>query len=277
MNRRPHLTLVALIAAGLIGVGLLAVPGSPIEQTPTLGLDLQGGLEVTLKAVPPPNRPLQESDLNRSVEILRDRVDRLGVAEPEIRKQGNDQIVIDMPGLTNQEQVIEILGKTAQLELFDLEANLVPPSISAQGFPVARDSLYALLAGQQALVKDDSKTTWYLFDDKKKLRVGPRTSKEKLLEAEVVEKAGAAGKLPKGWKIFGVPPKTVVLQCGVGEVVCPGVNAVNPTRNYFYLIRFGTFQTAQGTTEVPGDAGRRPQALGHARRTSTRIPASRSS
>ena len=90
MNRRPHLTLVALIAAGLIGVGLLAIPGSPIEQTPTLGLDLQGGLEVTLKAVPPPNRPLQKSDLNRSVEILRDRVDRLGVAEPEIRKQGNE-------------------------------------------------------------------------------------------------------------------------------------------------------------------------------------------
>jgi preprotein translocase subunit SecD len=137
VNRRPHLTLVALIAAGLIGVGLLAIPGSPIEQTPTLGLDLQGGLEVTLKAVPPPNRPLQKSDLDRSVEILRNRVDRLGVAEPEIRKQGNNQIVIDLPGLKNQEQVIGILGKTAQLELIDLEANLVPPSLSAQGFPIA--------------------------------------------------------------------------------------------------------------------------------------------
>ena len=251
MNRRPHLTLVALIVAGLIGVGLLAVPGSPIEKTPTLGLDLQGGLEVTLKAVPPPNRPLQESDLNRSVEILRDRVDRLGVAEPEIRKQGSDQIVIDLPGLTNQEQVIEILGKTAQLELFDLEANLVPPSISAQSFPVARDSLYSLLAGQQALVKDGSKTTWYLFDANKKLRAGPVAVKDKLLRSEVVEEAGAAGKLPKGWKIFGVPPKTVVLECGVGEVVCPGVDAVNPTRNFFYLIRFGTFQTAQGSNEVP--------------------------
>ena len=152
VNRRPHLTLVALIAAGLIGVGLLAIPGSPIEQTPTLGLDLQGGLEVTLKAVPPPNRPLQKTDLDRSVEILRNRVDRLGVAEPEIRKQGKDQIVIDLPGLKNHEQVIEILGKTAQLELFDLEANLVPPSLSAQGFPIAKDSLYSLLAGQQALV-----------------------------------------------------------------------------------------------------------------------------
>ena len=251
MNRRPHLTLVALIAAGLIGVGLLATPGSPIEQSATLGLDLQGGLEVTLKAVPPPNRPLQKTDLDRSVEILRDRVDRLGVAEPEIRKQGSDQIVIDLPGVKNPEQVIEILGKTAQLELFDLESNLVPPSASAQGFPVAKDSLYALLAGQQALVKENSETTWYLFDNKQKLRGGPVAKRDKLLQSKAVEKAGAKGKLPKAWKVFGVPPKTVVLQCGLGEVVCPGVDALNPTTNYFYLVRFGTFRTSQGTRDVP--------------------------
>ena len=104
MNRRPHLTLVALIVAGLIGVGLLAIPGSPIHQKPTLGLDLQGGLEVTLQAVPPPNRPLQKSDLTRSVEILRDRIDRLGVAEPEIREQGDDQISIQIPGIENPER-----------------------------------------------------------------------------------------------------------------------------------------------------------------------------
>jgi SecD/SecF fusion protein len=238
VNRRPHLTLVALIVAGLIGVGLLAIPGSPIEQTPTLGLDLQGGLEVTLKAVPPPNRPLQKTDLDRSVEILRNRVDRLGVAEPEIRKQGNDQIVIDLPGLKNQEQVIGILGKTAQLELFDLESNLVPPSVSAQGFPIAKDSLYSLLAGQQALVNENTKTAWYLFDNKQKLRSGPVASRDKLLQSKVVEEAGAKGTLPKGWKIFGVPPKTVVVSCGIGEVVCPGVDAVNPTANSFYLIRF---------------------------------------
>ena len=251
MTRRPHLTLVALIAAGLIGVVLLAIPGSPIHQSPTLGLDLQGGLEVTLKAVPPVNRPLQKSDLDRSVEILRNRVDRLGVAEPEIRKQGDDQIVIDLPGIKNPEQVIEILGKTAQLELFDLESNLVPPSVSAQGFPIAKDSLYSLLAGQQALVNDNTKTTWYLFDDKQNLRAGPVTTRGKLLESKAVVAEGEGGKLPEGWKIFGVPPKTVVLECGVGEVVCPGVDAVNPTQNYFYLTRFGDFKTSQGTISVP--------------------------
>jgi SecD/SecF fusion protein len=238
VNRRSSLILVSAIVAALIGVGLLAIPVSPVEQKPILGLDLQGGLEVTLQAVPPPNRPLQKSDLSRSVEILRKRVDRLGVSEPEIRTQGNNQIVIDLPGVKNPEQVIEILGKTAQLELFDLEANLVPPSIGAQRFPIAKDSLYSLLAGQQALVKEGTDTTWYLFDAKQKLRGGPVAEKDKLLQSKAVTEAGKAGTLPDGWKIFGVPPKTVVLSCGIGEVVCPGVNEVNPKSDSYYLVKF---------------------------------------
>ena len=238
MNRRPHLTLVALIVAGLIGVGLLAVPGSPVQDSPTLGLDLQGGLEVTLKAVPPPNRPLEETDLDRSVEILRDRVDRLGVAEPEIRKQGGDQIVIDLPGVDNPDRVIGILGQTAQLELFDLEHNLVPPSKSRGGVAQPQDSLFALLAGQQALVDEQAETTWYLFDDKKKVRAGPSRERAGLLQTEVIDEAGEPGALPKGWRIFGVPPKTAILTCGVGEVVCPGVGIENPQENFYYLIRY---------------------------------------
>ncbi|HUQ23605.1 MAG TPA: protein translocase subunit SecD, partial [Gaiellaceae bacterium] len=251
MNRRPHLTLVALIVAGLIGVGLLAIPGSPIEQEPTLGLDLQGGLEVTLQAVPPANRPLQKADLSRSVEILRDRVDRLGVSEPEIREQGSDQISIQLPGVKNPEDVIDILGKTAQLELYDLEANLVRPSIGVQNFPVATPTLYALLAGQQALVDEQTTESWYLFDGSKKKVAGPVTKKDKLLQSKVVARAGKKGELPKGWKVFGVPAKTVVLTCGIGEVVCPGVNVENPTTNYFYLVRFGKFKTSAGEREVP--------------------------
>ncbi len=238
MSRRPHLILVALIVAALIGVGLLAVPGSPVEQEPTLGLDLQGGLDVTLQAVPPANRKLQKSDLTRSVEILRDRIDRLGVAEPEIREQGDDQISIQIPGIKNPAQVIEVLGKTAQLELFDLEANLVPPSIGVERFPVAKDSLYDLLAGQQALIKDGAKTTWYLFDGKRKVRAGPVTQKSKLLQSKVVDQAGEKGKLPKGWRVFGVPPKTAVLTCGIGETGCPGEGQQNPTHDSYYLIRF---------------------------------------
>ena len=78
------------------------------------------------------------------------------------------------------------------------------------------------------------------------------TKKEALLQSKVVAEAGEAGKLPKGWKIFGVPPKTVVLECGIGENNCPGVNVENPTQNFYYLIRNGEFKNSDGsTTTVP--------------------------
>jgi SecD/SecF fusion protein len=237
VNRRPHLILVGLIVAALLGVAALAVPGSPIQQSPTLGLDLQGGLEVTLEAVPEQGQELTDEDLDRSVEIIRNRVDKLGVAEPEIRKQGDNQIVVDLPGIDNPEQVIGILGQTAQLELYDLEDNLVRPSIDAQRFPVATESIYQLLAGQQSLVEEGESDAWYLFDDQKRLRAGPVADRDALLQSRPVERAGDPGELPEGWRIFGVPPRTVILECGIGEVVCPGVNVERPQQNSYYLIR----------------------------------------
>ena len=101
-NRRSQLTLLALLLAALVGVGLLVVPGSPLHRSPTLGLDLQGGLEVVLEAEPPKNKKLTESDLDRSLSIIRERIDKLGVAEPEVRKQGENQIVVQLAGVFNR-------------------------------------------------------------------------------------------------------------------------------------------------------------------------------
>jgi len=151
MTRRTAIVVVALVVAALVGVGLMIVPASPLHQKPTLGLDLQGGLEITKQAVPPKGRKLTKEVLTRSVSIMRDRVDRLGVSEPEIRTQGKDQITIQLPGVKDPAAAAKIIGKTAQLELYDLEVNLAPPSIDASRFPVAKKSVYDLLAGQQAL------------------------------------------------------------------------------------------------------------------------------
>ena len=117
---------------------------------------------MTLQAVPPRDRELTEDDLNRSVEIMRDRVDKLGTTEPEIRTQGDDQISIQLPGVKDPASAAAIIGKTAQLELFDLQANLVAPSIDARTKqPIATEKLYDLLAGQQALAAkgDPTRTT----------------------------------------------------------------------------------------------------------------------
>lgn len=229
MNRRSSFYVIGLLVAALVAVALLAIPGSPIHRKPTLGLDLQGGLQVTLQAVPPPGKTLTADDLNRSVDIMRSRVDKLGVSEPEIRKQGSDQIVIDLPGIKNPEAAAQIIGKTAQLELYDLETSLVGPSTSLNGDPVAHASLYELLAGVQSQVRQGKADAYYVFNGKtKRLAAGPFATQK---EAEKAKNAKA------GRIVFAVPHGMVVITCGQNAGVCPGVNAPNVTRTYYYLFK----------------------------------------
>jgi SecD/SecF fusion protein len=245
VNRRASLFVVGILVAALIGVALLAVPGSPVRQEPTLGLDLQGGLEVTLQAVPPPNRELTDEDLDRSVEIMRSRVDRLGVTEPEIRKQGSDQIVIQLPGVRDPEAAAAIIGKTAQLELYDLETSLVGPSTSIRGEPIEFTSLYDLLARVQSQAEQGKPTAYYVFNSKnKKIMAGPEATKRELPKK-------FRGKLPEGREILAVPAGMVVVTCGEPAVVCPGGQGagVAPDRTNYYLFKYDPPNVPQMTGE----------------------------
>ena len=258
MSRRNSYVVLGLLAAALVGVALMAIPGSPLHQKPTLGLDLQGGLEVTLQAVPPPNRSLTKDDLSRSVDIMRNRVDKLGVTEPEIRTQGDDQIVIQLPGVKDPEAAAEIIGTTAQLELYDLETSVVGPSTSVQGEPVETASLYALLARVQSQATGAS-DAYYVVNPKAK-RVVSRpfgTEKDALRKAQGkarrlsgVGQSPAAG-LPANRRVFAVPKTMVVVTCGEGAVVCPGGNGqgVPPTRTWYYLFRYEPGKVPQMTGE----------------------------
>ena len=169
-ERRSHLILVGLILAALAGVALLVVPGSPAHKKPTLGLDLQGGLEVVLRAQPPRHHKLTASDLDRSVTVIRNRIDKLGVSEPIVTKQGKNEIVVELAGVHNVADAISIIGKTAQLELYDLETSVTGPSASASGTPQPRSSIFGLLAGVQSLAKQGEPSAWYLFNANLKVR-----------------------------------------------------------------------------------------------------------
>jgi SecD/SecF fusion protein len=245
-ERRNHLILVALILAALLGAALMAIPGSPIHKQPVLGLDLQGGLEVVLKAVPPPGRPLQSSDLDRSVEIIRNRVDKLGVAEPEIRKQGDDQIAVALPGVDNPERVKDIIGSTARLELFDLETSLTGPSISATGQPVPQETLHDLLASAatQSLVDRFGGKQFYRFDADGKLVAGPFRTEKALL-------ATTDGEVPEGHKVFAVPNGTTVITCGPDAGFCPP--AITPSQNVYYLFKYHPNDEANPIPQMTGE------------------------
>jgi SecD/SecF fusion protein len=243
-DRRRHLILLGLIAAALAGVALLAVPGSPAHRKATLGLDLQGGLEVVLKAVPPKGHKLTSEDLDRSIDIMRKRIDKLGVAEPEIRKQGSDQIVIQLAGVHDPKAAAALIGKTAVLEFYDFEVDLTGPSATSGLVrqPIAMGSLFDLLSAPQtrALADEGTPSQWYLFNPRHVVKAGPLPTKKALLNTEIVQKPeseGGLGKhIPKDWTILSVPRNTVVVSCDVAAGNCLSSQQLT-TKKAFYLLK----------------------------------------
>jgi SecD/SecF fusion protein len=249
-ERRNYLILMGAIVAALVGAVLLAVPGSPLYKKPVLGLDLRGGLEVVLKAVPPKNHKLTSADLDRSVSIMQSRINKLGVSEPEIRKQGSDQIVIQLAGVHDPAAAAKLIGKTATLQLFDFEPNLVGPSVDANGNPVAQPTLYGLLSQVQKQAATGTPESYYLFRVKtvtsKPAKKGAKpktTTTHKLLQGPANTKAALlkpyGGKLPKDGEILAVPAHRTVIHCAAATG-CLGAGAagVSPTGTYYYLLKY---------------------------------------
>src|SRR5687767_345596 len=105
------------LAAGVI-VFVLLVAGMwttiiALDWKPALGLDLQGGVSITL--APAAGQDVDQAVLDQTVGIVRNRVDALGVGEPDITRQG-DNVVVQLPGVADQEQAENIIGQTAQLQ-----------------------------------------------------------------------------------------------------------------------------------------------------------------
>ncbi|MFH1687812.1 MAG: protein translocase subunit SecD [bacterium] len=88
-----------------------------------LGLDLQGGIHVVLRVkLEELDAGAAEDAVDRAMQIIRNRVDGLGVAEPSIVKQGNDRIIVDLPGYTDASRAEELIGQTALLQFKLMEA-----------------------------------------------------------------------------------------------------------------------------------------------------------
>ncbi|MGE4357823.1 MAG: protein translocase subunit SecD [Candidatus Omnitrophota bacterium] len=101
----------------LIVIGVASWNAFPLKNKINLGLDLQGGMHLVLKVdttgIPPEAR---HDAVDRALEIIRNRIDQFGVREPSILKQGINRIVVQLPGVTDRERALQIIGKTAQLE-----------------------------------------------------------------------------------------------------------------------------------------------------------------
>ncbi|MBI3616187.1 MAG: protein translocase subunit SecD [Candidatus Omnitrophica bacterium] len=102
----------------ILAVTLLAAWNAfPLKERIALGLDLQGGMHLVLKV--DTNKLPKEARADapeRALEVIRNRIDQFGVKEPSINRQGEDEIVVQLPGVTERERALEIIGRTAHLE-----------------------------------------------------------------------------------------------------------------------------------------------------------------
>jgi SecD/SecF fusion protein len=119
MSDRQRHGFVLLLVAGLIAASVFAIA----TQKTVLGLDLKGGVELVYQGEATPQSPVNQASLQRAVDIMRSRVDQLGVAEPEIQTTGNNLITVGLPDVKDVTRAEQEVGQTAELYFYDWEAN----------------------------------------------------------------------------------------------------------------------------------------------------------
>ncbi|GAB2756745.1 protein translocase subunit SecD [Streptomyces bullii] len=109
LNR--SLRLRALLALAVIAVSLYVAVTVPVR----LGLDLRGGTQIVLQTRSTPTTDADREATDRTLEVLRGRIDALGVAETTLVRSGDRRIVVELPGVQDPKKAADVLGRTAQL------------------------------------------------------------------------------------------------------------------------------------------------------------------
>ncbi len=137
--RFRHVRMLLLIIAVTLVATWISLPGDDFdiagfrsEHPVRQGLDLQGGLQVTLKARPPGGGSVDSGTLDGTRDTLERRVNGLGVSEPLIQTRGDNQIVVELPGIEDPDQAVEVLRETALLEIVYTNGSSLAPGTVVQ-------------------------------------------------------------------------------------------------------------------------------------------------
>ncbi|MCX5231599.1 protein translocase subunit SecD [Streptomyces sp. NBC_00233] len=126
----------ALLALAVVALSLWITLTTP----PRLGLDLRGGTRIVLQTEDGPTARADAAATDRALEVLRKRVDGLGVAEPSLARSGERRIVVELPGLRDPRQAAEVIGRTAQLAFHAVTGEAQRPAApDASGGPSGSD------------------------------------------------------------------------------------------------------------------------------------------
>ena len=200
MSSRRRNLFVILLMLGLLVASAVVI----VTKETRLGLDLKGGVELVYQGEPTPQSEVTPEAIDRAIEIMRERVDRLGVAEPEIQRLGNDQISVGLPGVKNLERAKAQVGTTAQLYSMTGSAtsSVVPRRRSTAS---TRRSSGPRSARRRSTRTTRARSSSTCSGPTRRWPPGPDFSRKDLLSE-------FDGKVPKGFEVLEVPPGTVVLK-----------------------------------------------------------------
>ncbi len=195
-DKRKHIAVLVVFCAAVAAMwGTIFA----LDWGPQLGLDLRGGVSVTL--TPAEGQGTVDTGvLDQTVAVIRQRIDALGVAEPDIARQG-ETILVQLPGVTDQDQALEVIGRTAQLQfrrVLEIAEAGTPqyeqmgePFDPSQGAPPADEELVLIggARGEEGQILEESERPRY--------RVGPVA----VDGSEVSDANAVPDELGFGWRV----------------------------------------------------------------------------
>src|ERR687896_2122086 len=140
-SRRNNLIVLGLVVVLLAVAAYLIFIRQPVAESTQLGLDLEGGVSVQLEGYQTDGSQVTREEMEQAVGVIRQRVDSLGVTEPEIQIQGQDQVVVNIPGITDSDRAVEVIGRTAQLGFYEVLATDGGEVVQADEVGETRDEL----------------------------------------------------------------------------------------------------------------------------------------
>ncbi|MFJ2089155.1 protein translocase subunit SecD [Streptomyces sp. NPDC087901] len=155
------MTRATTVRAVLAAAVLLASVLITLTMSPRLGLDLQGGTRMVLQAKDSDTAKADRESTDRTLEVLRKRIDSLGVTEPTLTRSGEDRIIVELPDVQDPRKAAEVIGKTAQLTFHAVQG---PGTPGGEGLTLPDEQDRTLALGPAALSGAGVKEASAAFD-----------------------------------------------------------------------------------------------------------------
>ncbi|MER3482566.1 MAG: protein translocase subunit SecDF [Meiothermus sp.] len=259
--------LLALLLGSLVAIWK---PWAPAEPKIKLGLDLQGGLRVVLKVDNPnPDRTKAKDDLDKARTVIENRINAIGVAEPLVQIQGNDRIVVELPGLKQdqQDRALKLIGQTAVLEFRILnqgaqgttvaqinnelrDSNLTGEALNKRRAELEKNLIKPSDLGPALLTGSDLQTAAAVFDQFGRSQVSMTFTSAGAKKFEDVTRANVNRQLAVvlDGKVYTAP--NIKQAIGGGQAVIEGLSGIQEASDIALVLRSGSLPVKLSTGEL---------------------------